>query len=65
MSVYSVLAVVVHALLLTEDERRLYRCRTIENCKATCPKSLNPADSIHKMKTRHLLSLPVEELESR
>ncbi|XP_059433283.1 succinate dehydrogenase [ubiquinone] iron-sulfur subunit 3, mitochondrial [Corylus avellana] len=49
---------------LTEDEKRLYRCRTIQNCTATCPKSLNPAEAIHKMKTRHLLSLPVEEVES-
>ncbi|XP_041009298.1 succinate dehydrogenase [ubiquinone] iron-sulfur subunit 3, mitochondrial [Juglans microcarpa x Juglans regia] len=46
---------------LTEDEKRLYRCRTIKNCTATCPKSLNPADAIHKMKSRHLLSLPVEK----
>ncbi|EEF28073.1 succinate dehydrogenase [ubiquinone] iron-sulfur subunit 3, mitochondrial [Ricinus communis] len=48
---------------LTEDQKRLYRCRTIKNCTATCPKSLNPADAIHKMKTKHLLSQPVEELE--
>ncbi|CAL8163972.1 unnamed protein product [Prunus armeniaca] len=41
---------------LTDDHTRLYRCRTIKNCTATCPKSLNPADAINKMKTRHLVS---------
>jgi succinate dehydrogenase/fumarate reductase-like Fe-S protein len=41
---------------LTEDQKRLYRCRTIKNCTATCPKSLNPAYAIHKMKSKHLLS---------
>ncbi|CAI9109417.1 OLC1v1009235C1 [Oldenlandia corymbosa var. corymbosa] len=45
---------------LTENEKRLYRCRTIKNCTATCPKSLNPAGAINKMKARHLLSKPVE-----
>ncbi|KAI8536220.1 hypothetical protein RHMOL_Rhmol10G0239200 [Rhododendron molle] len=45
---------------LTEDKRRLYRCRTIKNCTATCPKSLDPAAKIHKMKARHLSSLPIE-----
>ncbi|KAK7830518.1 succinate dehydrogenase [ubiquinone] iron-sulfur subunit 3 [Quercus suber] len=49
---------------LTEDHRRLYRCRTIKNCTATCPKSLNPAYAIHKMKSKHLLSPPVERIES-
>ncbi|KAL3527752.1 hypothetical protein ACH5RR_012408 [Cinchona calisaya] len=48
---------------LTENQKRLYRCRTIRNCTATCPKSLNPANAINKMKTRHLLSVPVEESE--
>lgn len=28
---------------LTEDMRKLYRCRTIRNCTITCPKSLDPA----------------------
>ncbi|XVF17226.1 hypothetical protein REPUB_Repub10bG0101400 [Reevesia pubescens] len=49
---------------LTEEQKRLYRCRTIKNCKATCPKSLNPADASHKMKTNHLLSEPVEKVGS-
>ncbi|XP_042042863.1 uncharacterized protein LOC121788066 isoform X2 [Salvia splendens] len=31
---------------LTDKEVRLYRCRTINNCTATCPKSLNPANAI-------------------
>ncbi|CAH9088814.1 unnamed protein product [Cuscuta epithymum] len=39
---------------LTEDQKRLYRCRTIKNCMACCPKSLNPANAIHKMKAAHL-----------
>ncbi|CAB4283709.1 unnamed protein product [Prunus armeniaca] len=50
---------------LTEDNMRLYRCRTIKNCTANCPKSLNPADAISKMKTRHLLSQPVERVEDQ
>ncbi|KAL7131531.1 hypothetical protein ABFS83_12G009800 [Erythranthe nasuta] len=50
---------------LTEDETRLYRCRTIKNCTATCPKSLNPANAINKMKTKHLLSQPVEKTEDQ
>ncbi|KAK3043003.1 hypothetical protein RJ639_000980, partial [Escallonia herrerae] len=41
---------------LTEDHKCLYRCRTILNCTATCPKSLNPANAINKMKARHLTS---------
>ncbi|KAK3033391.1 hypothetical protein RJ639_033898, partial [Escallonia herrerae] len=48
---------------LTEDHKRLYRCRTILNCTATCPKSLNPASAINKMKARHLTSWPVEKAE--
>ncbi|EPS62466.1 hypothetical protein M569_12324 [Genlisea aurea] len=48
---------------LTEDETRLYRCRTIKNCTATCPKSLNPANAINKMKTKHLLTRNVEKME--
>ncbi|MBA0562752.1 hypothetical protein Golob_007775, partial [Gossypium lobatum] len=46
---------------LTEDHKRLYRCRTIKNCAAACPKSLNPADAIHKMKTKHVISQVVEK----
>ncbi|KAM4128827.1 hypothetical protein ACJW30_02G197400 [Castanea mollissima] len=49
---------------LTEDHRRLYRCRTIKNCTATCPRSLNPAYAIHKMKSKHLLSSPVARIET-
>ncbi|KAJ0683179.1 putative succinate dehydrogenase (quinone) [Helianthus annuus] len=37
----------LHAL--TENDKRLYRCRTIKNCTATCPKSLNPARAIRQM----------------
>ncbi|MCE0482297.1 Succinate dehydrogenase [Datura stramonium] len=49
---------------LTEDQGRLYRCRTIRNCTACCPKSLNPANAINKMKTSHLIERPVEDLEA-
>ncbi|KAL5556015.1 hypothetical protein UlMin_038251 [Ulmus minor] len=49
---------------LTEDQTRVYRCRTIKNCTATCPKSLNPASAINKMKTKHLLSQPMELAQS-
>ncbi|KAL1568036.1 Sdh2-3p [Salvia divinorum] len=46
---------------LTDKEVRLYRCRTIKNCTATCPKSLNPANAINKMKTKHLFARPAED----
>ncbi|KAK1403727.1 Succinate dehydrogenase [ubiquinone] iron-sulfur subunit, mitochondrial [Heracleum sosnowskyi] len=48
---------------LTENENRLYRCRTIRNCTTTCPKSLNPASSINKMRKMQKLSLPVDKVE--
>lgn len=33
-----------------EDPFRLYRCHTIMNCTNTCPKGLNPAEAIAKIK---------------
>jgi succinate dehydrogenase / fumarate reductase iron-sulfur subunit len=33
-----------------EDPFRLYRCHTIMNCAATCPKGLNPARAIGEIK---------------
>lgn len=33
-----------------EDSFRLYRCHTIMNCTSTCPKNLNPARAIGKIK---------------
>ena len=33
-----------------EDPFRLYRCHTIMNCAATCPKGLNPAEAIGSIK---------------
>ncbi len=33
-----------------EDPFRLYRCHTIMNCTATCPKNLNPAKAIAEIK---------------
>jgi succinate dehydrogenase / fumarate reductase iron-sulfur subunit len=38
-----------------EDPFRLYRCHTIMNCTATCPKSLNPAKAIGEIKKRMVL----------
>jgi len=32
------------------DDYKLYRCHTIFNCTSTCPKGLNPAEAIHKIK---------------
>lgn len=34
------------------DSFKLYRCHTIMNCTDTCPKGLNPAQAIAKIKTR-------------
>ena len=33
-----------------EDTFRLYRCHTIMNCSKACPKGLNPAKAISKIK---------------
>jgi len=33
-----------------EDKFKLYRCHTIMNCTKTCPKNLNPAKAISKIK---------------
>ncbi len=33
-----------------EDPYRLFRCHTIMNCVAACPKSLNPTKAINKIK---------------
>ncbi|XP_058092139.1 succinate dehydrogenase [ubiquinone] iron-sulfur subunit 3, mitochondrial-like [Magnolia sinica] len=44
---------------LTEDMKKLCRCRTIQNCTKTCPKSLNPAKAISMMSGQHLLSYPI------
>ncbi|HET9114137.1 MAG TPA: succinate dehydrogenase iron-sulfur subunit [Burkholderiales bacterium] len=37
-----------------QDAYRLYRCHGIMNCAAVCPKGLNPAAAISKMKIRML-----------
>lgn len=37
-----------------EDPFKLYRCHTIMNCTKTCPKGLNPAKSIAKIKQKIL-----------
>tara|TARA_Y100000992_G_scaffold48665_1_gene28447 strand:- start:8347 stop:8949 length:603 start_codon:yes stop_codon:yes gene_type:complete len=34
------------------DAMKLYRCKTIMNCTNTCPKGLNPAQAIGKLKQR-------------
>ncbi|XP_022982204.1 succinate dehydrogenase [ubiquinone] iron-sulfur subunit 3, mitochondrial [Cucurbita maxima] len=41
---------------IAEDKTKLYRCRTVQNCTANCPKSLDPSGAIHHMKAMHLLS---------
>ena len=33
-----------------EDPFKLYRCHTMMNCVATCPKGLNPAKAIAEIK---------------
>jgi succinate dehydrogenase / fumarate reductase iron-sulfur subunit len=33
------------------DPYRLYRCHTIMNCTATCPKGLNPGKAIGEIKS--------------
>ena len=38
------------------DAMKLFRCKTIMNCSDTCPKGLNPGQSIGKLKKK------VEEL---
>ncbi|KAG0471664.1 hypothetical protein HPP92_016210 [Vanilla planifolia] len=38
---------------LTEDVDKMYRCRTIRNCTAACPKKLDPANAISNMKVMH------------
>ena len=37
-----------------EDSFKLYRCHTIMNCTKTCPKGLNPAKAISKIKQKIL-----------
>ena len=37
-----------------EDPLKLYGCRTIMNCTKTCPKGLNPAEAIGKIKQLQL-----------
>ncbi|MBB3174562.1 succinate dehydrogenase / fumarate reductase iron-sulfur subunit [Endobacter medicaginis] len=37
-----------------EDPLKLYACRTIMNCTQTCPKGLNPAEAIGKIKQMQL-----------
>ncbi|KAL1215484.1 Succinate dehydrogenase [ubiquinone] iron-sulfur subunit 3 [Cardamine amara subsp. amara] len=49
---------------ITENETKVYRCRAIKNCTATCPKGLNPAGAIFKMKAKHFLTDRVEKTES-
>ncbi|CAN6224258.1 unnamed protein product [Urochloa humidicola] len=40
---------------LSEGWDKLYRCRMIKSCTATCPKSLDPAAAISAMKALHQL----------
>ena len=38
-------------LIQVNDAFKLYRCHTIMNCTKVCPKGLNPAKAIAKIKT--------------
>ena len=40
----------VHRKEKMQNELSMYRCHTIFNCSRTCPKGLNPAAAIAKMK---------------
>ncbi len=44
----------VERLNQLEDSFKLYRCHTIMNCTKTCPKGLNPAKAIGKIKQKLL-----------
>ena len=35
-----------------DDPFKIYRCHTIMNCTKTCPKNLNPARAIAKIKLK-------------
>jgi succinate dehydrogenase/fumarate reductase-like Fe-S protein len=35
-----------------DDAMKLYRCKSIMNCTNTCPKGLNPAQAIGKLKQK-------------
>ena len=37
-------------LEMVDDAFKLYRCKTIMNCSKVCPKGLNPALGIAKLK---------------
>ncbi len=39
-----------------DDAFKLYRCHTIMNCTSTCPKGLNPAKAIGKLKQEIVIS---------
>jgi len=42
----------IKRLRFLKDSFKLYRCHTIMNCTDACPKGLNPAKAIHKLKER-------------
>ena len=41
-------------LQFLDDVYKLFRCRTIMNCTEVCPKGLNPAAAIERIKVRLL-----------
>jgi succinate dehydrogenase / fumarate reductase iron-sulfur subunit len=41
-------------LAFLDDVYKLYRCRTIMNCTEVCPKGLNPAQAIERIKVQQL-----------
>jgi succinate dehydrogenase/fumarate reductase iron-sulfur protein len=42
----------VERMEYVDDAMKLYRCKSIMNCTNTCPKGLNPAQAIGKLKQK-------------
>ncbi|KAG5611573.1 hypothetical protein H5410_022854 [Solanum commersonii] len=59
-------AALLHAYRWISDRgpRAFVPVQDHKNCTACCPKSLNPANAINKMKTIHLTEKPIEDLEA-
>jgi succinate dehydrogenase/fumarate reductase-like Fe-S protein len=50
---------------LANDEFKLKKCHTILSCTQTCPKHLNPALAIQRMKTAIMFKRPGQPYEVR
>jgi len=42
----------IERMKYVDDAMKLYRCKSIMNCSNTCPKGLNPGQSIGKLKQK-------------